>query len=178
MKSIVNHTRHILPAVLAGAMAVGLLTPVAAADQSGLAVLRNATAAFHSIDAAQAAGYTVQVYDLAGITCITDPGGAGTMGIHFLNPDLLGTVDPSEPQLLIYVPRNDGTLKLVGVEFLMLADGWDATHSGPPSLFGQDYTKVLSPNRYGLPDFYELHVWVWHPNPNGMFDEWNPTLSC
>lgn len=23
-----------------------------------------------------------------------------------------------------------------------------------------------------------LHVWVWKHNPNGMFEDWNPNVSC
>jgi hypothetical protein len=37
---------------------------------------------------------------------------------------------------------------------------------------------VGAPNRYGLPAFYELHVWAWKTNPSGMFADWNPRVSC
>ena len=170
--------RRPLSMLLGVAIAASVIVSPASANESGIAALRQATAPFHSLAAAQAAGYTIQVYDLAGITCIADPAGSGTMGIHFLNPGLLGTVDPIEPQLVIYVPRKDGSLKLVAVEFLVIAAGWDATHSSPPELFGQQYRLTTAPNRYGLPDFYELHVWAWQPNPLGMFNEWNPRVSC
>ena len=170
--------RRIVFLLTGAALAAGVLASPVAAGQSRLSVLRHATAPLHDIAAANAAGYTVQVYDLAGITCIADPNGTGTMGIHFLNPDLLGTVDPTKPQLLIYVPRKDGSLQLVGVEFLVIAADWDATHSSPPELFGESYRLTPAPNRYGLPAFYELHVWAWQPNPLGMFNEWNPRVSC
>jgi hypothetical protein len=29
-----------------------------------------------------------------------------------------------------------------------------------------------------LPDFYELHVWYAKANPSGLFNDWNPTVSC
>jgi hypothetical protein len=170
--------RRPLSILLGVAFAASVIVSPASANESGIATLRQATAPFHSLAAAQSAGYTMQVYDLAGITCIADPAGSGTMGIHFLNPDLLGTVDPTHPQLVIYVPRKDGSLKLVAVEFLVIAADWDATHSSPPELFGQRYRLTTAPNRYGLPDFYELHVWAWQPNPLGMFNEWNPRVSC
>ena len=32
--------------------------------------------------------------------------------------------------------------------------------------------------RFGLPAFYELHVWAWKANPSGTFADWNPTVSC
>jgi hypothetical protein len=35
-----------------------------------------------------------------------------------------------------------------------------------------------SPNRYGLPAFYELHVWAWRENPNGSFVDWHPHVIC
>lgn len=178
MKSPLQHVRRLPPIFLGALLAVSVIATPVAASESGLAALRDATAPFHDIATAEAAGYSVQVYDLAGITCIADPNGSGTMGIHFLNPALLGTVDPAKPQLVIYVPRPDGSLKLVAVEFLAIAADWDATHASPPELFGQQFRLTTSPNRYGLPDFYELHVWVWHPNPLGMFNEWNPSVSC
>jgi hypothetical protein len=178
MATLVHRIGRLLPILMGATLAAGVLAAPVAARESGLAALRNATAPFHSLAAARAAGYVVQVYDQAGITCIADPNGSGTMGIHFLDPDLLGTVDPTKPQLVIYVPRPDGSLKLVAVEFLVIAADWDATHSSPPELFGQPYRLTTAPNRYGLPDFYELHVWAWQPNPLGMFNEWNPRVSC
>ena len=29
-----------------------------------------------------------------------------------------------------------------------------------------------------MPRHYDLHVWVWHHNPSGMFSMWNPNVSC
>jgi hypothetical protein len=43
---------------------------------------------------------------------------------------------------------------------------------------GQLLNYVGSPNRYGLPPFYELHVWAWRSNPKGVFVDWNPAVSC
>ena len=39
-------------------------------------------------------------------------------------------------------------------------------------------TPIPAGNRYGLPDFYELHAWIWRPNPSGIFQNWNPKVSC
>lgn len=164
---------------LASRLAAGVLVASAlltapsgavAADESGLARLRAATAAFHDLAAAEAAGYA-PFY-----VCTAEPG-QGAMGQHFVNGALLGTLDPLKPQALVYEPTTSG-YALVAVEFVVLAAGWDATHGTPPQLFGQTFGRVNAPNRYGLPDFYELHVWVWKPNPSGMFYEWNPRVSC
>jgi hypothetical protein len=64
------------------------------------------------------------------------------------------------------------------VEYVVLAEAWDASHETPPSLTGQVFQYVGAPNRYRSPAFYELHVWAWKQNPNGMFADWNPKVSC
>ena len=69
-------------------------------------------------------------------------------------------------------------LQLVGVEYVVIAEAWDANNEMPPSLMGQVFHFVGAPNRYRIPAFYELHVWAWKQNPNGMFTDWNPKVSC
>ncbi len=154
------------------AASVTLIAPsgAAAANQSGLAGLRQATAAFHDLGTAEAAGY-------ASFYVCTDQPGEGAMGQHFVNGALLGTLDPLKPQALVYEPTASG-YQLVAVEFVVFASDWDAVHGAPPQLFGQTFSRVNAPNRYGLPGFYELHVWLWKPNPRGMFYEWNPRVTC
>ena len=82
--------------------------PVAAKSggQSDLAGARNATARFHKLDHANAAGYSVRVADVNGITCIDNPG-TGAMGVHYLDPGLVpelfdetaaASVDASTPE--------------------------------------------------------------------------------
>ena len=44
--------------------------------------------------------------------------------------------------------------------------------------FGRQFELVKAGNRYGLPAFYELHAWIWEHNPRGMFEDWNPRVSC
>ena len=143
---------------------------------------KSATARFHDIEKAKAAGYTVTVADLAGITCIEDPEGSGTMGVHMLNPALLfdgGAIDADEPEILVYEPRNDGTLKLVALEYLVLKSDWEAAgNTAPPALFGQEFMLTPAGNRYGLPPFYALHAWIWNSNPSGLFAPYNPSVSC
>ena len=60
----------------------------------------------------------------------------------------------------------------------MLAEAWHAGHTAPPVLGGQLFTYTGSPNRYGIPAFYALHVWARKANPLGPFADWNPTVSC
>jgi hypothetical protein len=170
---------------LAGAVASLLSTAaVAAAGNGGLSDARAGTAQFHRIDAANGAGYTVEVIDLNNLACIDDiEHHTGGMGIHFLNPGLLdGQVDAATPELVIYEPTKNGGMRLVAVEYLTLKAAWDAAHGGPnaapPSLFGTPFELVPAGNRYGLPDFYELHAWIWKENPLGMHNDWNPTVTC
>ena len=173
--------RRALPTILALVTLALATTAVATAGDGGLADARAGTAQFHRIDAARAAGYTAEVIDLNGIACIDDP--TGGMGIHFLNPALLdGTVDAATPELVIYEPTANGGMRLVALEYLALKSAWDSAHGGPgaapPSLFGQPFELVHAGNRYGLPDFYELHAWVWKNNPLGMNNDWNPAVTC
>jgi len=173
-------------ALLGAIGAIGLLlatAAVAAAGNGGLSDARAGTAQFHRIDVAHDAGYTVEVIDRNHLACIDDPNGTGGMGIHFLNPTLLdGQVDAATPELVIYEPTKNGGMRLVAVEYLTLKSVWDAAHGGPnapaPSLFGSPFELVPEGNRYGLPDFYELHAWIWKDNPLGMHNDWNPTVTC
>jgi hypothetical protein len=176
--------RKALLVVLGAAFLLLATAAAATAGNGGLSDARAGTAQFHRLDAAQAAGYKVEVIDFNGFACIDDiVGHTGGMGIHFLNPDLLdGQVDAATPELVIYEPTKNGGMRLVAVEYLTLKSVWDAAHGGanaaPPSLFGQPFEFVPAGNRYGLPDFYELHAWIWKENPLGMHNDWNPTVTC
>ena len=134
--------------------------------------VRQATKPFKDVEAATSAGYGL----FHG--CVSGPQ-EGAMGIHYVNGDLVGDgeLDASHPEALLYEFR-DGRLQLLGVEYVVIAEAWDANHETPPTLMGQVFQYVGAPNRYRLPGFYELHVWAWKQNPNGMFTDWNPKVSC
>ena len=135
-------------------------------------LVRNATRQFVNVNAATAAGY--QPF----LGCVSGPD-HGAMGNHYVNGALVGdgVLDASRPEVLIYEASGDG-LRLVGVEFAVIADTWLASHTSPPVLEGQSFQFVSSPNRYGLPAHFELHVWAWRDNPNGAFVDWNNEVSC
>jgi hypothetical protein len=134
--------------------------------------VRRGTSSFQDIDAARDAGYALAT------GCVSGPQ-EGAMGVHYANGALIGDglLNPERPELLMYEIRN-GRATLVGVEFVVIADAWHATNAAPPVLKGQHFHYVGSPNRYGLPPFYELHVWAWRHNLNGAFADWNPQVSC
>ena len=113
--------------------------------------------------------------------CVSGPN-TGAMGVHFVLPERLGdaAVYANAPEALIYEPQPDGSMRLVGVEFILFAANWAAAHpeGGAPKLEGHLMNYVGAPNRYGLDAFYELHVWAWEDNPEGSFADWNTRVSC
>jgi hypothetical protein len=153
----------------------------AGSDDSVTAVAKSATARFHDLSQAQAAGWSTKVVDVNNVTCIADPNGAGGMGIHWANLKLLqdgGAIDPTTPEALVYAPNAAGQPKLAALEYIMFASEWPGGLSDPPTLFGKQFFYNGFPNRFGLPAFWALHVWLWEPNPSGMFQPWNPRVNC
>lgn len=147
------------------------LTP---AQSALLKIVRDNTERFKDVSVAEAEGYSL----LFG--CVSGPD-AGAMGLHYVNLPLVaaGAIDATRPQIVIYEPMPDGRLRLIGADFLVIASDWDKAHPGqPPQLMGQLFHYFESPNRFGLPAFYTLHVWAWKENPNGAFVNWHPNVSC
>jgi hypothetical protein len=141
---------------------------------------RRATARFHDVDRAIAAGYSFRLPEIGGATCIAQPG-EGAMGVHMVNTSLLdATLDPAKPEVLVYDPKvkRNGRekLRLVAVEYVVFQSAW--TGAEPPRLFGRLFDFVPFPNRYDLPAFYALHAWIWKRNPSGLFYAWNPRVRC
>jgi hypothetical protein len=136
-------------------------------------IVRESTERFKDVSVAEAEGYALQ------FGCVSGPD-SGAMGLHYVNGTLVnrGELDPLHPQIVIYEPTPSGGLKLIGADFLVLADAWDKKNQGPPELMGQLFHYFEFPNRFGLPAFYTLHVWAWKDNPNGAFVNWHPNVSC
>jgi hypothetical protein len=136
-------------------------------------VVRDSTERFKDVAVAKAEGYALQFGCVSGSD-------SGAMGLHYVNADLVnsGILDATRPHIVIYEPKPNGELRLIGADFLLLADTWNAKHSGAPELMGQLFHLFESPNRFGLPAFYTLHVWAWKENPNGAFVNWHPNVSC
>jgi hypothetical protein len=135
--------------------------------------IREATERFRDVTVAEAEGY----HPLFG--CVSGDS-SGAMGLHYVNMDLVGdpAIDPTRPEIVIYEPVGHGKLRLIGADFLVLADAWNAKNPAPPELEGQLFHLFESPNRFGLPAFYTLHVWAWKDNPTGTFVNWHATVSC
>lgn len=137
-------------------------------------IVRQATERFKDVSVAEKEGYVLQ------FGCVSGPD-SGAMGLHYVNGSLVGSgvIDASHPQIVIYEPTPNGGPKLIGADYLVLAEMWNAQHpEGPPQLMGQLFHLFESPNRFGLPAFYTLHVWAWKDNLNGDFVNWHPNVSC
>jgi len=128
--------------------------------------IRNATAAFKSLDAAVAAGYQRNVPQ-----CIAHPT-LGGMGYHHTNDALLDDkLDLDHPEILVYAKTATGEYKLNGVEFYVPYSA-HPRDAAPPVIMGQQLTP-FDPGK-----FWYRHVWVWTDNPSGVFADWDPDVKC
>lgn len=135
-----------------------------------LSQIRQHLAGFEEVEAAAAAGY-----EPFG-ECMSGPQGA--QGVHYRNPELIGdpALDFMQPELLTYEPREDGSLRLIGAEYIVFQEAWhQAGNEAAPALLGQEF--ILNTTLLDEP-FYALHLWVWQYNPLGRFANWNPLVSC
>jgi hypothetical protein len=135
-----------------------------AAKQGALAALRRATARYHNLKAATDDGFVF----LHG--CETR-GDEGPVGMVYVHPGRLdGVIDPSEPEALVYEPRGIDGGRLVGVELAIPYVAW--TQAQPPEFMGASFQRE---DEFGV---WGLHVWLWRQNPEGLFAESNPRVSC
>ena len=180
MRNIRMTVRNIAVRVGIAVLALMLMTSgVVVAGQSDLAPVRQATAKFHNVDAAMAAGYELGYVNGAGVRiiagCVAHPT-AGAMGYHYFNKQLIddNVVDVLKPEGLVYSPGHNGRLRLVAVEYVV-----PGAFSNPPgvsvapTVFGREMV-ILVP----AVGFYTLHAWIWSNNPAGLFAHWSPEVSC
>lgn len=194
MRMILSRTRRTVVAVAAGLALVGsgVYAAAASSDVGGsrpeagsantespitqLIEAYRATASFHNVDNALAAGWEVQPM------CMDYPDGLmgeapGTMGHHFFNAAYLtdgGRIDPREPELVLYEKRPNGTWRLNAVEYIIPARDLPST-APAPELFGQKFTFFPDVGAAGV---WGLHVWLWRANPHGLFANLNPLVTC
>jgi hypothetical protein len=151
------------PARAAGDVAQSAMQPAIDRDT---ARLRAATAAFRTLDAAVAAGYSSD-----GGGCLSHPT-QGAMGFHHNNAKLTDDrVELERPEILVYQLAPNGEYRLTGVEYFVPFLALPRT-AEPPTVMGQK----LKPFDEGK--FWYLHAWVWLDNPSGLFADWNPTVRC
>jgi hypothetical protein len=146
-----------------------------------LAAVRNALAKYEDPLAAIRDGY------FSTLGCVDFPKGSGGpgmmsykpggMGVHFLNAGLIGPkLDPLKPQILLYQPVGD-KLKLVGVEYFVPL----SVSKTAPMVLGTKLDGPMVGHTPVLPatlTHWDLHVWLWKDNPNGIMHSTNSTTSC
>ena len=168
--------------------------------EPSLAEVRQLTERFKDVKVALAEGYVRDPGDLCDTAeMMGKPAELGAMGIHFFRPDLLGIAGPPNPRvdgtgthtdvrkpsILIYEPQADGSLELVAVENLVFARAWaDAGHGAPPSFHGVLYDTMVDDPATAVDEahmfepHHDRHVWIYRDNPNGVFAQFNPRVSC
>jgi len=172
----------------------------ASAGEPDLAAVRAATARFEKVKVALAEGYVRDPMDVCDTAeMMGRPATSGAMGVHFFRPDLLGISGPPNPRvsgkgthtdfrkpgILIYEPQADGSLKLVAVENLVFRLAWaEAGNTQPPSFQGVPYDLMQDDPRTKVDEahmfepHYDRHVWLFRDNPNGVYAQFNPKVSC
>jgi len=118
-----------------------------------LNIARRAVCKFRRLENALDEGYVD-----TGLPCI--PG----QGYHFIKNSLVGTTDIRDPSVLMY--DKDGNLN--SPEWVAPLEGFPT----PPSIFGE---VMHADDDLGL---WIQHVWVWKLNPNGVFEDINPDVTC
>jgi len=116
------------------------------------------------------------------------------MGFHYLNPSIT-KFDPAKPPILVYTRRN-GRYQLGALEWVFPTKPKKAPFPGakygsfpaachyddgtftPASSEDQcgDSNDAGSPFFFWHPDLVTLHVWLWYPNPDGLFAGMNPLV--
>jgi hypothetical protein len=135
-------------------------------------VVREATARFQDVAVAEE-----EYFPQFGCVSGSD---YGAMGMHFVNMALVmdGELDITRPEIVIYEPQPNGSLKLIGADYLVLVKAWDDKHDSSPELMGELLHLFEAPNRFKLPAFYTLHVWAWKHSLTGTFVNWHTNVSC
>ena len=135
-----------------------------------LVKLAASTAKYLDLNNATAAGYAL----LPGLDHCFNNQPVGAMGYHYINAGMLDTtVEGTKPESLVYHKGSDGELKLGAVEYIVPAAPWDAAHPGThPEALG------MHMHRNSALGVYVMHVWLWSYNPSGIFQDWNPRVTC
>ena len=90
-----------------------------------LKIVRDSTERFKDVAVAEAEGYVLQFGCVSGAD-------SGAMGLHYVNGNIVtsGILDATRPQIVIYEPMPNGKLKLIGADYLVIADSWDKKNRG------------------------------------------------
>lgn len=194
-----NKLTRLFLCVLGLAIAGPLSAQSFVSEEPDLDEIVAATERFRDVAAALAEGYVRDPMNM----CVTAemearPAEEGGMGVHYLRPDLLKLGEPGvrvngrsthtdfrAPAILIYEPQSDGSLELVAVENLVFVRAWEeAGHDAPPTFHGVPFNRMeddpATPGdeAHGFEPHYDLHIWLYRDNPDGVFATFNRNVSC
>ena len=93
------------------------------------------------------------------------------MGHHYMKDTLVdGKFELTKPEIVVYNKLEDGSFELVAVEYAVPIS--ETPYKAPKGFTGHadKWDKNL--------DFklWLLHAWVWHKNPDGVFNPTNPLI--
>lgn len=198
-------SRFLLRGAMCAAAALAMMAPSGSGlaqetAEPTLDEVRAATERFRDVNVALAEGYVPDPMNLCEMASFMGYAPElGGMGIHYFRPDLLGlTSGPDErvngtgthtdfrsPSILIYEPMADGSLELVAVENLVFREAWHAAgNEDLPSFHGVAYDHMWDDpeteidEAHAFEPHYDRHVWIYRENPNGVFAQFNPTVTC
>lgn len=145
-----------------------------AGTRAALAHAKNALKDYRDPAYAVAHGY------LPTDTCFGLADGSAAMGYHYFNPDyFFGEPDPMRPPVLVYVPTADGGRTLGALEWAGIdADQDLETDEDRPSVLGIPFDGPMVGHEEGEPIHYDLHAWLFTPNPAGLLAPYNPAVHC
>jgi len=166
-------------------LVAGAQTTVAPDVVTKLAMARLATAKYATdLERAKADGYTI-------ITPMIP-----NMGYHFLNPKITA-FDVTKPPILVYVHRGDAW-QLVALEWVWpkkpavaplpgarygsfgaachYTDG-SFIPSESQAACGKTSPTTGADFMFWHPSLVTFHIWIWYPNPSGVFGEFNPLVT-
>ena len=187
--------------LLLAALPLTLLAAAAPASaEPDLAAIRAATERFRDVNVALAEGYVPEPTNSCETSAhMGQPAELGAMGIHFLRADLLGITAPPNPRvtgsgthtdfnrpaILIYEPQADGSMELVAVENLVFEAAWRAAgNDAAPTLHGRSWDRMAddpatqTDEAHGFEPHFDQHLWIYRDNPNGVYAQYNPNVSC
>lgn len=192
-------------ALLVGALSAAVVTAVgdpgpANKSEPTLDQVRAAVLKYKDVKTALADGYIEDPWGMCETAASMGKRATlGAMGVHFFRSDLLGITAPPKPKVdgngtyidfhrpavLLYEPQADGSMQLVGVENLVFEKAWKAAgHTQPPSFHGVPFDHMVDnpatkiDEAHGFMPHYDRHVWVIRDNPNGVFAQYNPNVTC
>ncbi len=151
-----------------------------------LASIWMATQRYLDIEKAEADGY-VQI-----------TGNVPLQGYHFYNPRIT-RFDDAHPALLLYI-RQEGDWHLVGLKYAVPGEAppeespfpgirwrrweavcryqdWQEVRARTPEACPPEHPETKSPYVAWRPDLWVIPLWLFYPNPYGLFASLNPLLA-